>query len=83
MNDRTTTPFISEETRVKLPLRLVAWGVAIVAAGAIAWGLTTRTVQDQGRRIDNLETDSRSTREVLIRIDERTAEIKRRLDSAR
>lgn len=85
MRTQETMPSFSvnEDSKVKMPLKIIAWLFAIVAAGAIAWGVTTKTVTDDSKRIDALETDSRSTREVLIRIDERTAEIKRRLDSGR
>lgn len=82
-DDRTRTPFISDETRVKVPLRVLGMFAAAVAAGAIAWGITTNRVAEHDKRIEALEGDSRSTREVLIRIDERTAEIKRRLDNGK
>lgn len=83
-NDDTVPAFsISEDSRVKLPLKLAIALIGVVAAGAIAWGFTTRTTQDNTKRIDSLEQEQRTTREVLIRIDERTAEIKRRLDQGK
>jgi hypothetical protein len=80
MSSNTTTVNVSEDMTVKTPLRLILWGAAIVAAGAVAWGLTSNAVQSNTRRIEVLENEARSTREILWRIDERTAEIKRQMD---
>lgn len=70
----------SDNTTAKAPLRVWLALVLGVAAGVAAWSTTRGDVTSQGARINALEMDSRATREVLIRIDERTAEIKRRLD---
>jgi hypothetical protein len=74
---------VSDSTPVKVPLKLMFWLLAVVAAGAIAWGLTANRVAEHDKRIDSLETDARKTEQLLIRIDERTAEIKRQLDRVR
>lgn len=83
MSDKTAAPFISEDTRVKMNLKGMGIAIAAIVTAAIAWGLTSSRVEEHDKRISALETDSRSTREVLIRIDERTAEIKRRLDAGK
>lgn len=79
----TIPPFnLSEEMRVKMPLKILIAILGVVAAGAIVWASTQAVVADHALRIERLETNERSTHEVLIRIDERTAEIKRRLDAS-
>jgi hypothetical protein len=84
MTDRpTSAPFsISEEMRVKMPLRILLALLGIVAAGAIAWASTRSDVSANTKRIMDLESNSRQQTEMLIRIDERTAEIKRQMDRA-
>lgn len=81
MNDETLS--FSEESRLRMPLRFLIALLGVVAAGALAWGFTSRTVADNTRRIETLENDSRSNRELLLRIDERTGEIKRQMDRTR
>lgn len=77
------SPFISDETPVKLPLKVVFTLCGIVASGAIAWGLTAKSVSEHDKRIELLETQTRGVEKLLERIDERTAEIKRRMDATR
>jgi hypothetical protein len=80
---------VSDEMRVRMPLKMLIALLSIVAVGAIAWAATrgdvaaTRVeVSAHGLRIEKLENDARSTREILYRIDERTAEMKRQMDRA-
>jgi HAMP domain-containing protein len=84
MSDKPTiAPFsFSDETRVKMPLRLLLALLGIVAVSAIAWATTRSDVAATIERVNVLETDARQQREILIRIDERTAEIKRQIDRA-
>jgi parvulin-like peptidyl-prolyl isomerase len=83
MSDKTSVPFsLSDEMRVKMPLRILLALLGIVAAGAIAWATTRGDVAATMTRVDALERDARQQREILIRIDERTAEIKRQMERA-
>lgn len=71
---------LSEKTGLRLPLPLWLSLLGITAAGAIAWGTTRNDVTRNTDDIRALQADGRATRELLLRIDERTAEIKRQLD---
>lgn len=67
--------------RVRTTWRAIGWMISITAAGAIAWAVTQQTVLRHSDDIKELKTDAQSNRELLLRIDERTSEIKRRLDA--
>lgn len=71
---------VSEDTPVQGRIRTFLAIAGVVAAGALAWGFTTNTVSNHAKRIDSLEAEARASREVLIRIDERTADIRRQLE---
>lgn len=68
MSDESRTPYLSEETRVKVPLKFAAAIVATVAAGAIAWALTTTRVADQARRLDVVELKQSTDHDILLEI---------------
>lgn len=70
----------SDSSRIKAPAKVWLALMCAAAAGATAWATLRMSVAEHATRIGSLESDSRTAREVLIRIDERTAEIKRRLD---
>lgn len=76
----TNPPLRPDRVRVSMSLGDMKWVIIVVAAGAIAWGVTTKNVADNTKRIDALEAENRTSRELLTRIDERTAAIKERLD---
>jgi hypothetical protein len=80
MSDDTLTVKVSEEMPVQGPLKMFVAFAGVIAAGALAWGFTSNTVTSNTRRIEDLERESRANRELLLRIDERTAEIKRQMD---
>lgn len=69
---------VSEEMRVKMPLKTLLALLAVVAAGAIAWASTRSDVAGNTRRIDKLEVDQNVSRELLIRIDENVKALKER-----
>ena len=70
----------SDDSKAKAPLRVWLAVLTAVAAGAIAWTTLRLDVADHATRLGALEGETRNTRDLLLRIDERTAEIKRRLD---
>lgn len=73
----TTPPHtLSEQTRVKLPI--TAWLLLIATAFGAGGGFAVAQYQigEHTRRLEKLESD----RELLLRIDERTVEIKRQID---
>jgi hypothetical protein len=80
--ERETDPgfSFSDSSKIKAPAKVWLSLMFTVAARATAWATLRMSVSEHAARLAALETDSRSGREVLIRIDERTAEIKRRLD---
>ena len=67
---------ISEKTAIKLPVGI--WVLVIIsAAGFFAnIAISQNQISAHERRLEKLEND----RELLLRIDERTSEIKRQLD---
>jgi Tfp pilus assembly protein PilN len=80
-NGASSAPFtLSDEKPVKLQFRMLLALLGVVAACAIAWTTTRSQVATDSIRIEALENEQRSQREILIRIDERTAEIKRQMD---
>lgn len=69
MSDETRSPLFSEDTKLpRMPLKFAAAIVATVAAGAIAWALTTTRVADQGRRLDIVETQRAADHDILLEI---------------
>ncbi len=74
---------ISERSGVKAPLKSLLAVLAFVAVAYSAYTTTRADVDRHGGRLTALEAEARNTREVLTRIDERTAEIKRRIDNGR
>lgn len=83
-NTETQAGFsISERTGVKAPLKALLATLAFVAVAYSAYTTTRADVDRHGLRLSALESEARNTREVLTRIDERTGEIKRRLDNNR
>lgn len=76
----TEAPFVHRDSRLKTTLGTLGIVAAMAAAGALAWGTTRQEVTRHDSEIRSLQADYRAQREVLIRIDERTAEIKRQMD---
>ena len=70
----SNTNTITEHTRIPLYIAVAA----IISLSAIAgtFSIAQYQIADHGDRLKKLESD----RELLLRIDERTAEIKRQLD---
>lgn len=71
---------ISDTSNLRMPLRFFVAIIALAAGSALAWGITSRAVSDSAKRIEALELENRTNRELLLRIDERTTEIKRQMD---
>ncbi len=67
---------VSEDTKLKLPLRVQFVLLAFVAAGAAAWALTRRDVSDHADRLASVETKQASDHDVLVEI---RADVKRLL----
>lgn len=67
---------LSEHTRIKLPI--AAWVIMLMTIGGAfgAFAVAQYQIASHEHRIEKLEGD----RELLHRIDERTAEIKRQID---
>lgn len=70
----------SDATKLRAPAKVWLAIIGAAMAGATGYATLRVAVSEHAARITALESDTRSAREVLIRIDERTAEIKRRLD---
>lgn len=66
------------ETNLKLRLPITAWLtlIGVVAAGAIAWGTTKQDVARNTEDIRALQSDRKSDRELLVRIDENVKALK-------
>ncbi len=73
MNDTNT---LTENTRVKLPIGLWLALIVTIAGAFSSFAVAQFQLAAHERRIERLEND----RELLLRIDERTAEIKRQLE---
>lgn len=79
MNPAETTqaPFqISKERRISMPLALLFGLLVAVAAGAVALNSTRDQVNRNTSDIAVLQTEAKSTREILIRIDENVKQLK-------
>lgn len=75
--DDTRAPFaISQDSRVKLPLALLTSLFAACAVATAAWIGMRTDVAAHGQRIDALESEVRSSRELLVRIDENVKALK-------
>ncbi len=78
MSNVTEAPFkVSRSREVTLTLGLV---LTLIAAGAVAYARLTGTEQRVERhemQIQAIEAEARSTREILIRIDENVKDIRR------
>ncbi|AHF89514.1 hypothetical protein OPIT5_03755 [Opitutaceae bacterium TAV5] len=74
------TSSITEKTPVKLPAGV--WLALVVTVGGAfsSFAVAQYQISEHGRRINTLEEQVQNSRELLLRIDERTAEIKRQLD---
>lgn len=74
MSESTQPPFpirISKAREVALPLGLLVTGLVAVAVGYARWSATEEKVERHSVQIRSLEDDAKSTREILIRIEER------------
>ena len=77
-NDESLPPYaLSAQRRLNLPLTLLVTIVAGCAVGYAAWVTVNDRVASQGRAIQLLEHDARTTREILIRIDENVKDLRR------
>lgn len=77
MSDSQPPMKVSDTRRITLPLALL---VAIVVAGAVGYARLTSSEDRLGRhetRLTDLEAEARTTREILIRIDENVKELRR------
>lgn len=76
--DTTTSPgfSLSGESRIKLPLALLASVCAIIASGTAAYITVRADVALHTLQIKALENEVRSSRELLVRIDENVKTLK-------
>lgn len=89
MSDKPSTPpfSISEEMRFKMSFKTLMALLTITAISALAWGTTRWEVAAaqaeiavQAKRIDSQDQALRLITDTVIRVDERTAEMKRQMD---
>lgn len=67
-----TDVVVTNNNRVSMPVAMLLLLLTTVACGYAAWASTSTTVAAHGVKINELEVDQRTTREILIRVDERT-----------
>jgi hypothetical protein len=67
---------VSPESRIKLPLALLASLFVACAAATGAWISVRSDVSTHGLKIHALETEVRTSRELLVRIDENVKQLK-------
>lgn len=67
---------ITGESRVKLPLALLASAGLAIAAGTTAWITLRSDVAQHAHQIAALQIEMRSNRELLVRIDENVKALK-------
>ena len=77
MSSDTRAAFhISDQTRVRLPLALLVSLFAAIAAATAGWISVRGEVAQHSLQIGALETEVRSSRELLVRIDENVKALK-------
>lgn len=77
----TAAPFnVSEEMKVKMPLRLLVALLGIVAVSAIAWASVRSDVARHGEEIGELQRHEREQRDLLIQIKTNTEALMKRAD---
>jgi hypothetical protein len=67
---------VSAESRVKLPLALLAGLLGACAAATAGWATIRSDVAKHSLEIAALQADARSARELLVRIDENVKALK-------
>ena len=67
---------VSSESRVKLPLALLAGLLGACAAATAGWATLRSDVAKHSLEISALQADARSARELLVRIDENVKALK-------
>jgi hypothetical protein len=70
-------------SKVKLPVSALLTLASAVAMSASSLAIAKMKLDDMGDRVSAIEAARAADRELLVRIDERTAEIKRIIDSRR
>jgi hypothetical protein len=76
--NNTDAPFdISERKRLSMPMALLLSLLTGTAVGYAAWNSVRDKVESQGAAISALEAEARTTREILIRIDENVKDLRR------
>jgi hypothetical protein len=80
-SDDTRPSFaLSQDTRIKLPLALLGSLFFACAAATAAWISVRADVSNHSTEIEALKTEVRTSRELLVRIDENVKQLK---DAAR
>lgn len=74
---------LNQNTKVKLPLPAVASIVAAIAMSGGSVAVAQYRINDVADRVATIEAARAADRELLVRIDERTAEMKRILETSR
>lgn len=67
---------VSQDTRVRLPLTLLGSLFLACAVATAAWISVRAEVATHTVKIEALETEARSSRELLVRIDENVKQLK-------
>jgi len=78
--EKTLAPFVHSDGRLRTTWGTMVVIIAFCGGVAMAWAMVRADVARHDDEIKALQNDAHAQREILIRIDERTAEIKRRLD---
>lgn len=75
-NNLTPSYSVSSESRIKLPLALLASLLAACAVATAGWATLRSDVAKHNLEIAALQVDSRNARELLVRIDENVKALK-------
>jgi len=67
---------ISQDSRVKLPIAFLGTLLAVCAAATAAWISVRADVHTHTQQIASLENEVRTSRELLVRIDENVKALK-------
>ncbi len=77
------SPDVTPETKLRLPLAAVGGIVAAIALAGGALAVAQYRIDGIDTRLAEIERAKATDRELLVRIDERTTEIKRQLEESR
>ncbi len=80
MSPRASALRLTEETPVQTSARWIVALVVLAATGGVTWGVTSYKVANNASDIEALKTEARTSRELLVRVDENVKRLVREAD---